>query len=812
MKTNKTGKTFTAVVVLFVLLVVGKQVLEYRNISRMEERVILEESRSLEAFLTAFRLTYQKLFLADHVVELNEQTLPLLPAVSISSISKEFARLTGRRAEIATVSDRPRNPENRADAIEQQAIDYFRANPNLEQYFTRAQDGQQMFFASPIRIQKHCLKCHGNPDETLPWIRKQYDTAFGYREGELRGVVSIKIDSQPLRSSLIWDYIRNSIFTLFIGLLFLAGTFLLMRRINAQDEAFKQDLEQRIQERTKDLALASKIIESSVESIMVTDTERRIVSVNNGFEQATGYSRDEVLGKSPSLLSSGWHEPEFFAQMWREIQDKGFWEGELYERRKDGEVFASLASISAIRNDAGEVEHYVAISYDITEKKAREDEIYHLAYHDPLTKLPNRRNFTERLEQAVALAAKQERKLALLLLDLDNFKYINDTLGHVKGDHFLQQVACEIGEILQDRFLLARFGGDEFAILVEDPHPEDVAAELCHELIGCCSRPVEIEGKHIFSGASIGISLFPTDGNCSDVLIKCADTAMYFIKTREKNGYKFFNEAMNQESLDKLDLISNLKTCIGKAELELHYQPKIELATGRLSGMEALVRWNSAKLGMVPPYRFIPVAEECGMIRDIGRWVLQEACRQTAAWLAEGCPLKVAVNVSAVEMRDPLFAENTLALLWEMGFPPEQLELEVTESAIIEDTAKVIQTLGKLQAAGVDIAIDDFGTGYSSMSHLKKLPIDTLKIDKSFIDDIAKNWEDQAIVEAIIAMARSLRLKVVAEGVETPDQEQILRQTGCDLIQGYLYSKPLRAEDFIAFLKTHQGCKPMTRP
>ncbi|QFY89656.1 EAL domain-containing protein [Magnetovirga frankeli] len=801
MKTNKTGKIFSAVVVLFILLVVAKQVFEYRNVSYLEEKVIREESKSLRAFLTAFRQTYQKLFLTDHVVELNEQTLPLLPAVSIGQISKEFGRLTGRRASLATVSDRPRNPENRADLIEQKAIDYFRANPDQEEYFSRTADGRQLFFASPIRIKKHCLKCHGNPSETLDWIRKQYDTAFGYREGDLRGVVSIKIDGQPLRASLLQDYFTNSLFTLFIGLLFLSGIFLLVRRINAQDVLFQNSLERKIQERTKDLALASRIIENSVESIMVTDTQRRIVSVNNGFEKATGYRREEVLGKSPSLLSSGWHGPEFFTEMEREIQQQGYWEGELYERRKNGEIYVSLASISAIQNEAGEVEHYVAISYDITEKKAREDEIYHLAYYDPLTKLPNRRNFTERLDQAIILAQRKKHQLALLLLDLDNFKYINDTLGHIKGDQFLQQVAGDIDHILQGRHLLARFGGDEFAILVEAAQAQDVATRICQGLLECCARPVDLEGKQIFSGASIGISVYPADGEGSDELIKRADTAMYFIKAREKNGYKFFNEAMNQESLDKLDLISNLKTCISKNELELYYQPKIELSTGRILGMEALVRWHSKKLGLVAPYRFIPVAEECGMIREIGRWVLQEACRQTAAWLAEGWPLKVAVNVSAVEMRDPQFAENTLALLRRMGFATEYLELEVTESAIIEDTDRVIEILSKLQEAGVDLAIDDFGTGYSSMNHLKRLPIDNLKIDKSFIDDITLNMEDQVIVKAIVAMARSLGLAVVAEGVEHDGQQEILRQIGCDYIQGYLHSKPLPAADFLAFLQ-----------
>ena len=550
-----------------------------------------------------------------------------------------------------------------------------------------------------------------------------------------------------------------------------------------------------------ELKRAALVFETSQELILLTDADCRIISVNQVFEEMTGYTPDEVIGQNPRLLSSGRHTPEFYAAMWQAIGSRGKWQGEVWNRRKSGDVFPVWLTISAYRDAQGKVLNYVGVSSDISEHVAAQERIRQLAYFDSLTHLPNRRLLQDRAEQALASAEREGKQVALLFVDLDHFKTINDSLGHSMGDRVLTEVSQRLQSCVRRMDTVARLGGDEFVVLLTDVTIEG-ATEVARKLIRRVARPYQIENHELGVTPSLGISVFPQDGRDFEALLKHADTAMYRAKESGRNGYQFFASEMNVAALERLMLENSLRQGIERGEFVLHYQPQIDLASGRIVGAEALVRWRHPQLGLVPPGKFIPVAEVSGLIVMIGEWVLGEACRQNRAWEQAGLPaVSVAVNISAVQYRSGRNEAIVATVLADTGLAPELLELELTEGIVMVGADATVATLQRISDMGVKLAIDDFGTGYSSLSYLKRFPIDRLKIDQSFVRDIVTDTDDWAISSAIISMGHSLRLQVIAEGVEYAEQLEMLRRQGCDEVQGYYFSVPLPADDFAVLLR-----------
>lgn len=545
------------------------------------------------------------------------------------------------------------------------------------------------------------------------------------------------------------------------------------------------------------LRQAATVFETTQEGVLITDADIRIVKVNRAFTQLTGYSEAEVIGLKPSLLNSGRNSQEIYAAMWHDINHMGYWQGELWNRRKNGEIFPVLISINAVKDESGVITHYVSVFMDISKLKASEERLDFLAHHDPLTRLPNRLLMFSQLEHALSRIQREHGALALLMLDLDRFKDVNDSFGHLAGDQLLQQVSSRLSERLRGSDSFARLGGDEFTILLEDlSRPED-AARVAEDIINALSEPFYLgSGVEIRSGASIGVS-FSSGATTAESLLQQADAAMYRAKEEGRGCFQFFNESMTHAARERIHLDARLRRALDQNELCVHYQPQIDIATGRIVGAEALVRWISPEEGLIPPGRFIPIAEETGLINRIGEWVLRETCRQGRQWLNAGLPpLILAVNVSARQIRHGALPGTVEAILSETGFPADMLELELTESILMEERNEVATLLEELRSRRIRLAIDDFGTGYSSLAYLKRFPLDVLKIDKSFVDDISSDQDDRKIIKAIIEMGHTLGIKVLAEGVESAEQLMFLHRNGCDLYQGYFHSKPLPASEF----------------
>jgi diguanylate cyclase (GGDEF)-like protein/PAS domain S-box-containing protein len=550
------------------------------------------------------------------------------------------------------------------------------------------------------------------------------------------------------------------------------------------------------------LRLAAHVFEHSGEAIFITDRDNRIIEVNPAFTRMTGYSAEEICGQSPSVLSSGRATPEEYRAMWSAIQKQGFWQGEMWDRRKDGEIYPKLLTISVVRNGQGDIDFHIASFADLSEQKATEEKIRHVAHHDALTGLPNRLHLQIGLEQVIAAAKRENQEVALMFIDLDRFKIINDTLGHNFGDGLLVEVAHRLRACVRESDLLARLGGDEFVVALAGDDVVNAAIQVAEKIISSLSHPYQIEGRILHSTASIGISLYPHDGGSIESLMKTADTAMYHAKATGRNNFQFFSPEMNQSSNERLLLENSLHRALERGEFAVHYQPQVDIASGRLVGAEALIRWHHPERGMVSPLQFIPLAEENGMILPIGTWVLREVCRQIRAWRELGLTdLRFAVNLSPRQFRQENLVDNILEILREFDVPASALELEITEGSIMENADAAVSLLNQLSRHGLSIAIDDFGTGYSSLSHLKRFPVSKLKIDRSFVMDIPGDPDDSAIAIAVIQLARSLGLKTVAEGVETAEQRQFLSGQGCDMLQGYWYSKPLDAPSFEAFAR-----------
>jgi diguanylate cyclase (GGDEF)-like protein/PAS domain S-box-containing protein len=555
------------------------------------------------------------------------------------------------------------------------------------------------------------------------------------------------------------------------------------------------------------LRQAEIVFQNTREGITITDAEERILRVNRAFCELTGYTEEEVQGQTPRVLHSGRQTEAFYAALWSVLRETGYWQGEIWNRRKNGEVYPELLSISAVKNATGAVTHYVGVFADLSQVKASEERLDFLAHHDPLTGLPNRLLLSAQLQHSIDVARRDETLLALLVVDLDRFKDVNDSYGHSAGDALLQQVAERLSHRLRGADTVTRLGGDEFAVLLEDlANPQD-AARVALDIIHLLNEPWRLTNDaEVRLGASIGISLFPEHGQNAEALLQQADAALYQAKHEGRGRFQYFSAELTQAARHRIEWEARLRRAIHEGQLRVYYQPQVDIPSRRIVGAEALVRWQDPEQGLIPPGRFIPLAEETGLISAIGAWVLRETCRQGRAWLDAGLPpLSLAVNLSAHQLHHGDLIATVMQVLSETGFPAEWLELELTESALMQRESEAVTILERLRGLGLRLAMDDFGTGYSSLAYLKRFPLDVLKIDKSFVDDLPEQRDAMEIAATIIAMGHTLGLKVLAEGVETAEQLAFLQRKDCDQYQGYLTSPPVPAEAFVALLKSFSG-------
>lgn len=550
------------------------------------------------------------------------------------------------------------------------------------------------------------------------------------------------------------------------------------------------------------LQLSAKVFSTMTDGVVITDATQKIINANNAFCKNTGYPLDELLGQKPSILSSGWHDKKFYNDMWKQINKTGKWQGEIMDRRKNGELYTAETSIVSIKNKEDIITHYIAVSSDITLKKEQEEVINNLAYYDGLTKLPNRVFFEERFNHKIAVAKRKNSNIALFFIDLDNFKIINDTFGHLIGDKFLENAAKRLKDAIREEDIVGRFGGDEFTILIEDFKTASSLGVIAGKIVDIFNQPFKFNSHDFFSGASIGISVYPENGKTYHELMKAADTAMYHVKALGKSGYEFYSKTMGEIVSERMALNNNLRSALANNEFHLVYQPKIDVSLNKVYGMEALLRWNSPNLGFIPPDKFIPVLEENGLIYEVGLWIIKQALSDTKSFYGAGFnDLCISINISYIQIENDDFLEDLGRIVDEVGIAKSNIELEITETQIMNNLEEALAKLKEITKYGIKISIDDFGTGYSSLSYLKKLPADTIKIDKSFVLDIDKNEDDRSIVQAIVALSKSLNKSVIAEGSETQTHIDILKELGCTKVQGYFYSKPLSYEEFISYMK-----------
>jgi diguanylate cyclase (GGDEF)-like protein/PAS domain S-box-containing protein len=555
----------------------------------------------------------------------------------------------------------------------------------------------------------------------------------------------------------------------------------------------------------EELQLAASIFNVSSEGMLVTDAENRIIAINPAMEKLSGYTLAELAGRDPRIFKSGRHDKAFYQEMWQSIINTGTWQGEIWDRHKNGAMFAKHMIIKTLHNGDGSVHRRIAFCSDITARKQAEETIWRQANFDTLTGLPNRRLFHDRLEQEMIKTQRTDQTLALLFIDLDHFKEVNDTRGHDLGDLLLTEAARRISACVRVTDTLARLGGDEFTVVLAGLDDGGLADHVAQSILHALEQPFLLRGENIYISASIGITLYPNDASDLDTLLKNADQAMYVAKERGRNGFSYFVATMQQAALERQDLIRDLRNALPAGQLEVHYQPIVDLASGRICKAEALLRWRHPQRGMISPAVFIPLAEETGLIHEIGDWVFRQSAAVARRWLAiedDGAPIAISVNKSPRQFIGGRTHRDWLEHLAQIGLPPECIVIEITEGLLLDARVEVREKLRQFRDSGVRISLDDFGTGFSAMAYLKRFHLDFLKIDQSFVRDMHDDPNDQAIVEAIIVMAHKLGLKVVAEGVETLAQRKLLVGAGCDYAQGYLFARPMPAAEFEALLKS----------
>ena len=575
--------------------------------------------------------------------------------------------------------------------------------------------------------------------------------------------------------------------------------------LNAEQASLqvRETLLQQLREELDNRRIAASVFDATSEGILVTDAKAHILLVNRAFCTTTGYSLEEVQGLTPAILRSGIHDEAYYRQLWGELTDSGSWRGEIWNRRKNGEVYPEWLHINAVRDDKGRAHHYVGVFSDISAHKEVQQRIHRMAYFDPLSGLANRQLFLDRLEQAVARARRTEKSFSLLFIDLDRFKNINDSLGHRFGDQVLTETARRLTGLVRESDTVARLGGDEFTILTEDGDNEGVAARVAEKVLAALVEPIRVGDREVFVGASIGVARYPADGIDAECLLMNADAAMYRAKAEGRSTYRYFTPDMNSRLQHRMNLEENMRHGLAAGQFWIALQPQVRLADGAIVGAEALLRWHHPQMGAIPPGEFIPLAEENGFIIPLGRWVLEQIHDLLPEGVGEG--LRLAVNFSPVQFSSET-GQDVLRAAERLKHRQLDLEIEITEGALMRrDSVHSSDLLQMLSQAGVALSVDDFGTGYSNLGYIKRLPIRRLKIDQCFVRELEVSHADRQIVTAIVKMAHSLGLQVVAEGVETGGQADFLREVGCDEAQGFFFAHPMPVGDLVRLLAGSQG-------
>ena len=804
---------FFAAIALLIFVVVGYVIYEqYRNMEETRTQLLMNEGRSLSNFTEAFRTTYQNAF-TEHHIPVDDQTIHLLPVMTIDEISERFSRNAHGDVQVRTVSDRPRNPKNMANPFEKKMMDYFRQHTG--ETYKVVKNDQGYFYLRPLIITQRCLKCHGRREDAPPSIRERYHQAYGYKLGEIRGLASVRISRRNAMDTLVAKFKDGALTTALLFVLLLFAIYALIRKMNAMERDYTRDLEKTVTEKTQALerqkGVFETLFEKSSDGIFILENQQ-IIQCNEKIVEMLRYkSKEELMGKRPARLSpplqpDGRDSLEKGDEMVDLALENGRHQFEWVHVRNGGEAFLADVTLTPIVLEGRQVLHVVW--RDISEKKKAEEKLqeqkialHHQAHHDALTNLPNRSLLLDRLEQGVKRAERNGTILAVLFIDVDNFKKINDSLGHHIGDKVLINIAERLDTITRAEDTLARLGGDEFTIVAECSQTARFTSRLAEAILNLFSEPVTIGGHTLHITASIGISFYPQDGVEINDLLRYADAAMYKAKNEGKNTYRYYSPEMTHYLLERVTMEEEMRRAIKNEEFTIYYQPQLNASSGKVTGLEALIRWHHPTRGLVLPDTFIPLAEETGLIIEIDRWVMRTAMRQIYGWRQEGIdPGVLSLNLSVQQLMSNAFVRMLKAEMDAIGFKPEWLELEVIEREMMTNPDKSIERLNQLSAMGIAIAIDDFGTGYSSLSYLKQLPLDKLKIDRSFVQGVLTNKDDASITKAVIALAKSLNLNVIAEGAETSGQADFLINNGCNHIQGYFFGKPMPADEMKAKL------------
>ncbi len=795
---------FFVLIALLIFMAVGYLIYEqYRNMEMTQSQLMQNEGRSIANVTEAFRATYQHAFLA-HAIPLDDKTIHLLPVMTVDAISQRVSQKAHGDIQIRTVSDRPRNPRHMANPFEKKMITYFRQHPDIEDKVVR--NRTELFYLRPLRITRRCLKCHGKRQEAPPSIRERYTTAYGYRLGDVRGLMSIRVMQRNALNSLINKFKEGASSTAMLFLLLLLAIYALIRRMQAMERNTMQKMEKKIAEKTQALAKQKDIFETlfekSSDGVFILDNQE-VTQCNEKIIEMLRYdSKAELIGKRPARLSppiqpDGRESLEKGDEMVALARKNGHHQFEWEHVRKGGETFLADVTLTPLVLDGRDVLYVVW--RDISEKKKAEEKLIeqkkalrHQAHHDALTNLPNRSLLLDRLEQGIKRAERNGTILAVFFIDVDDFKKINDSLGHHIGDKVLISVAQRLSKIIRGEDTLSRLGGDEFMIVAECSIRAQFVSRLANDILTLFSEPITIEGHTLHITASIGISFYPQDATEVNDLLRYADAAMYRAKNEGKHTYRYYSPEMTQYLLERVQMEEELRQAIAREEFIVYYQPQYDATDRKVTGMEALIRWHHPVRGLVMPDAFIPLAEATGLIVEIDRWVMRTAMREVRQWRDEGIDTgMLSLNLSVRELMSSSFVSRIQEEMQAVGFKPEWLELEVTEREMMTDPDKSIARLNQLSALGIAIAVDDFGTGYSSLSYLKQLPVDKLKIDRSFVQGVMDNQDDASITKAVIALAKSLNLHVTAEGAETSSQADFLVANGCSNIQGYFFGKPM---------------------
>lgn len=797
--------------ILFALLlffVIGYKIYqEYQRIEETQQLIVLNEGEVLSSFITAFRQTYQDTFLEHHIA-IDDKTIHLLPVISMPEISKHFAVSTKEDIVIRTVSDRPRNIKNMANDFEIKEIEYFKKNPTVSHQFS--QQNNMFHYTKPLLVKPSCLECHGKRENAIPSVRDKYKDAYDYKVGEVRGLLNIEIKKNGFFYAMYYNFIQTVVVAIFLYVLFLFIIYLLIRKVNENELAYTEKLEDDITLKTYELKKQrdtfETLFEKSSDGILIIE-DNKFVQCN---EKAVGIlhfdSKEELLGIypgeiSPRLQPDGQNSYTKANEMIKVALEKGSNHFEWVHLHKNGKEFWTEISLTAIILNNKKVIY--TVWRDISDKKSVQQKLleqtgilYHQAHHDALTGLPNRTLFHQRLEESIERSKKEDTEFALFFIDLDEFKRINDSLGHEFGDKVLNIISERLKENIRKSDTLARLGGDEFIIIMEKYKSIDDVSLLAEKILTFLAKPIYLDGLTFYISSSIGISLYPKDDVKAENLLKFADAAMYKAKKEGKSTFEFYSSEMTAQAYERITMESDLRKALRNEEFIVYYQPQIDARDGSLVGVEALVRWLHPTLGLVSPAAFIPIAEESGFIVDIDKWVMKTAMAEIKQWYDEGLEIgMLSLNLTQQDIRRADFLSTLESLIEKTDFKSKWLELEISERVVMNKYEDALPKLKKLREMGISVAIDDFGIGHSSLSYLKYLPVSKLKIDQSFMKELPDNTEDIAIVKAIISLAQGLELDVIAEGVETEAQKDFLLVNNCFYIQGYFYGRPVPAQE-----------------